>query len=235
VKRTLIIVGGLAALVAAYVGNQLWAQQGQPVAVAAPATTRIAFVNIETVLQQYTKAKVYKEEMDKMLKPYRDKAEILNKQIIQWKLDLQNGKTSDGKPVNVEQWKNGIKINTRELEDLQVTVGNLYRQHSEKQIVQIYKEVEDAVKTHALTHGFQAVFCYGDSTQIDPLGIENIVRKIRGIESTGCVMAMFMAPGMDISVPVTGALNRSYAAAGAAAAPSGITPTGAIGGNTGQK
>jgi Skp family chaperone for outer membrane proteins len=234
VKRTWIIVGGLAALVAAYVGNQLWAQQGQPVAVAAPATTRIAFVNIETVLQQYKKALVYKQEMDKMLEPHRLEAEKLKKEIFQWKADLQKGVTSDGKQVNKEQWENGIRVNTRKLEDLQILVGNLYRQASEKQIVQIYKEVDEAVKAHALGHGFQAVFCYGDSTQMDPLGIENIVRKIKGMEATGCVMPMYMAPGLDISVPVADALNRSYAAAGAAT-PSGVTPAAATGNNTGQQ
>jgi Skp family chaperone for outer membrane proteins len=226
----------LAALVAAYVGNQLWAQsQAQPVTVAAPATTRIAFVNIETVLQQYTKAKVYKEEMDKMLEPFRQKAEGLKRTIMQWKNELVTGKTSDGKAVNKEQWENGVRLKTRELEDLQIQVGNLYRSHSEKQIVQIYKEVDEAVQAHARTNGFQAVFCYGESTLVDPLGIENIIRKIRGMESTGCAMVMHMAPGLDISVPVATALNRSYASAGAAAGSSGVTPAAGTSSSTTQK
>jgi hypothetical protein len=119
------------------------------------------------------------------------------------------------------------------LEDLQIVVGNLYRQASEKQIVQIYKEVDEAVKAHALAHGFQAVFCYGDTTQSDVLGIENIVRKIKGMEATGCVMPMYFDPGLNISSAVAAALNQLYAAAGAAV-PSGITPAGAINGNTGK-
>jgi len=228
VKRTWIILGGLAALVAAYVGNQLWAQQqpAQPVTVAAPANTRTAFINIETVLQKYQKAKVYKDEMDKMLEPFRLKAEKLKKEIIQWQTDLQTGKTSDSKAVNKEQWEAGVRNNKRLLEDLQIQVGDLYRKASEKQIVQIYKEIDEAVRAHARAHGFHAVFCYGDSTQIDPLSIENIIRKIRGMESTGCVMPMYIADGLDISMPVAEVLNQRYTAAGGAA-PSGVTPVGA--------
>jgi hypothetical protein len=70
---------------------------------------------------------------------------------------------------------------------------------------------------------------------MDPLGIDNIVRKIKGMEATGCVMAMYMAPGLDISGPVATALNQTYTAAGAAATSSSVTPAAATtGGNSGR-
>jgi Skp family chaperone for outer membrane proteins len=206
-KRILVFAATSAALAAVYAIGQLQAQVqlGTPAAVKSP--TRFALVNIETVLQGYEKAKVYKREMDRLLEPPRKQAEEIKKHVLRVETDLGKSDLTPEKRKELEQSKRKLQ---RRLEDLQQEFNKMLREHSERQIVQIYKEVTEAVKAHAKKHGLQAVFCHGESSHLDPLGVENIVRKIRGVESSGCVMAMYFEPELDISAAVTEALNRSY-------------------------
>jgi excinuclease UvrABC helicase subunit UvrB len=115
----------------------------------------------------------------------------------------------------------------RQLEDLQREVGKKYEQNTREQIVQIYKEVDDAVSRYAKSHGIQAVFGYGDNPQVSALDISNIMRRIRGMDSTGCVAPIYMADGLDISAAIADGLNQSYPAASTGTAPTGVVPTSA--------
>jgi Skp family chaperone for outer membrane proteins len=226
VKRSLIIVGGLLALAAtAYVGTRLWAQgTGTP---AAPAQTRIAFVNIEIVFQNYTKAKNYKKEMEDAVAPFRAEAEKLKADMIKWQRELDDPTSPTKIPdFNKERWAEGIKANKRKLEDLSAQVGKVIGKKNEEQVTQLYKEVNDMVQRHAAQNGFHAVLCYGESTKLSPLGFENISRKVQGMEGTGCLSFMYVAPGLDISQAVTDALNRNYSPnAASGGTGSGVVPT----------
>jgi len=229
VKRSLIFVGGLLALAAtAYVGTRLWAQgTGTP---AAPAQTRIAFVNIEIVFQNYTKAKTYKEEMEKTVAPFRAEAEKLKADMMKWQRELEDPTSATKIPdFNKERWAEGVKANKRKLEDLSAQVGKMVGKKNEEQVTQLYKEVNDMVQRHAAQNGFHAVLCYGESTKLSPLGFENISRKVQGMEGTGCVSFMYMAPGLDISQAVTDALNRNYSGPTTASdkTGNGVVPAGA--------
>ena len=218
-KRSLIFVGGLLALAAtAYVGTRLWAQgTGTP---AAPAQTRIAFVNIEIVFQNYNKAKTYKEEMEKTVAPFRAEAEKLKADMMKWQRELEDPVSQTKIPdFNKERWAEGVKANKRKLEDLSAQVGKLVGKKNEEQVTQLYKEVNDMVQRYAGEKGFHVVLCYGESTKLSPLGFENISRKVQGMEGTGCLSFMYIAPGLDISQPVTDALNRNYPG------PNAVVPT----------
>lgn len=211
-KRTMFFVGGLAALASlAYVGTRLSAQgTGTPAAAAAPAQTRIAFVNIETVFQNYTKAVTYKKEMEKTIEPFKTEADKLKAQILQWQKELGDPASLKDPKFNKEQWEEGIKLYKRKLEDLSAQVGKIVGKKNEEQVVQLYQEVNEAVKAYAVSNGFHAVMCYGESTKLPAMGFENISRKVQGMEGTGCLSFMYIAPGLDISQPVTEALNRGY-------------------------
>jgi Skp family chaperone for outer membrane proteins len=225
VKRCMIFVGGLLALATtAYIGSRLWAQgTGAP---AAPAQTRVAFINIETVFQNYQKAVVYKKEMEKLIEPFKAKADKLKAEILQWQRDLQDVKMIGNKNFNKEQWEAGIVKNKRDLEDLGKEVGQIIGKKNEEQVVQLYKEVNEKVQAVALDRGFQVVMCYGESTKLPPLGYENISRKVQGMEGSGCTSFMYIAPGLDISQAVIDLLNRSYPGGSTATTGggSGVTP-----------
>lgn len=212
-KKLTIIAGGAAVLTAVYVGSQLLAQQPP---ISPPAQTRVAFVNIVTVFQNYKKAATYKEEMEKMLQPIKDKGERLRAEILKWQQDLQNDPKIQADPTLRERYEQGILKNKRDLEDLGREAQRLVGKKNEDQVVQLYKEVNDAVQKHALAQGFHVVLAYGENDKSDKLNFANISRKVQGMEMGGAIVPMYMAPGLDISLAVADSLNRSLGA--------GLTP-----------
>ena len=161
--------------------------------------------------------------MEETIKPFKVKADTFKAEILQWQRDLAMDPIAQKniKDFNKERWEYWITDRKRKLEDLGKEVGLLVRKKNEEQVVQLYKEVNEAVQAYALTNGFHAVMSYGESTKLPPLGFENISRKVQGMEQTGCTSFMYIAPGLDISQGVTNDLNRKYTGPTSG----GITPT----------
>ncbi len=206
-KKTILVIGLLATFAAAYVGRQLWAQpQGHT---AAPAHTRIAFVNVTTVFQNYRKAQVYKEEMEKLLEEPRTQVKKFREEIEKWKDYL---KRRDINQTDREKGEAQIVYRKRKIEDINRQVGKLVGEKQKEQVVQLFKEVNDAVRTHAMTHGFHAVLAYADPDpkKADPFSFKSILRKVQGMEMGASTVAMHIAPGLDISEAVVVTLNRNF-------------------------
>jgi Skp family chaperone for outer membrane proteins len=215
-KRTFMIVAGLAALcTVAYIGNRLAAQQ--PAApVQAPAQTRVAVINFLQVLKNYNKAKFYDSELEETLRPYRTKMEDLKKKKLEWQAYLQDPKN---KGIPDDQRAAGersiININ-RQMEDLEKEGRLVVGKKREQQVVQLYREIDDAVKTYARANGFHLVLSYFEpGNAADMFSGTNIGRKLEGMQ-VAC-NAMYFADGMDISGPVVENLNRAYPGTAAAA------------------
>ncbi len=210
-KRTWIIVAGAAFWLS--LNNQgVLAQTTSAVTpaaatVAAPTQPRVALVNIITIFQHYQKAKFYKTELEKDLEPFRVKGETLRKEVIKWTQDLQDPKFD---PKNREQWERGILGNKRALEDLDREARKMIGKKQEGQVVQLYREVHEAVKRYAVANNYHLVLAYGEPTEQDPFSFANIQRKVGGIEMGGGVNPIFFAPGLDISMAVVDLLNRQY-------------------------
>src|SRR5262245_3528324 len=70
----------------AYFAAHLWAQTtpptggGQP-----PPQTRVAFINIAKILQDYKKAQDYKQEIEKIIEPKKKERDKLVNEIAAWK------------------------------------------------------------------------------------------------------------------------------------------------------
>src|SRR5262245_22669573 len=88
-KKILAVAVAVAVTAAVYVGSRLWAQPNTAPAVAAPQVTRVAFINIAKVFQDYKKAKDYEKELDTLIGPRRLQRETLAKEMIQRKTELQ--------------------------------------------------------------------------------------------------------------------------------------------------
>jgi Skp family chaperone for outer membrane proteins len=225
----MLIVGGLLALASTvYVGTRLWAQGTTTTPVVAPAQTRVAFVNVGLVFQKYEKYVLYKKEMEKTIEPFRAEAETYKKEILQWQRDLENTDPSrTPKGFNKEQWLEGVKDRKRKLEDLNSRVGKLISQKSEQQLVQLYNEINEAIKAHALDRGFQVVLSYSDPSNLPANTFPAISRKLQSMEGTGALNFMYIAPGLDISQAVIDTLNRRYTTPTANGGTStGLQPTG---------
>jgi Skp family chaperone for outer membrane proteins len=222
VKRTFAVMAGFAALgLMVYVGSHLSAQA--PVAAAAPAQTRVAVINLLQVIKNYNKAKFYETELEGTLKPYRDKAEKLKGDMIQWQNYLSDPK--NGPTITQEQRETGEKSVTnikRQLEDLDKEARKAFGKKRELQVVQLYKEVDEAVKRYAAANGFHLVLSFGEPVNAtDLFSAPNIARKLEGIQMGGACMPMYFADGMDISGPVVEGLNRAYPGGAATAATPG--------------
>src|SRR5262249_34684554 len=135
VKRIMLLVTAAAAAGAVYVGSRLGAQPAT--APEAPPVTRVAFVNVAKVFQDYEKAKFYKTEMEKFIEPKKALHDKLAKEIIGWKAAVQDSKFD---PREKERYERGIRDNQRQLEDLDRDMRQALGEKNEQQYVQLYKE-----------------------------------------------------------------------------------------------
>lgn len=211
-KRTWVILAGLAILAAAGLVGPAHAQTVPAVGTTAtsitpPLQTRVAVVNIFSVFQKYRKAEIYKHEMEKELEPFKIKGEKLKKEIIKWTEDLRDPKFD---PSKREQWERGILANKRELEDLNREAQKHIGKKNEGQVVQLYREVSDAIKAYAAANNFHLVLSFGEPTEGDPFTFANIQRKVSGMEMGGGICPIYISPGLDITAGVVDLLNRQY-------------------------
>jgi Skp family chaperone for outer membrane proteins len=217
VKKTILIVAGLAAVGAGlYCGARLLAQapaQQQT----APANTRVAVVNLHAVLKGYAKTKIYDQEVEAIVAPMRKQAEEMKGKIAEWTKQLQTPGVKDK-----DGWEAAIRNQKRLLEDLEMEASKKVKKKREEQLVQLYREIEDAVQRYAAPQGFTLVLQYTDpETPAEKYTAENIQRKLAGSAQTGCVVPMYFHPGLDISAAIITNLNAPYQNAGGGGGPTG--------------
>jgi Skp family chaperone for outer membrane proteins len=219
VKRIIGIMAALAVGAALYGVSQVAAQPGAPALAQPPAHTRLALVNVAKVFQEYDKARFYKAELEKAIQPKKDERERLIKEIQAWKKALQEKpelKKGDPQfnPTEFERYDKGVVNNQRKLEDVERDIRQIVGERSEHQNVLLYKELYEAAQRYATENHFHIVLGYVEPTQGDPFSLINIMRKIQGMDMAGCVTAVYVAPGLDISAGVVDSLNQRYRAAG---------------------
>ncbi len=229
-KRSVGILAGVATLgVGVYLGARGWAQQPpvaqpttQPPAVhTPPLRTRVALVNLATVIRIYSKAQNFQRQLIEDAKKLdHDRLEPLRLQITQKQAAFQKPDASQAVREQLE----------RELRQLQLQLRNeeedARKQMNTKQsdwTVQLYKEIEEMVKSYAKAYDIELVLFFSDpinpANAYDPAVIQNRL-------SMRAALPMYSAPGMDISEAIANELNRKIGGSPspAAAAPP-VTPT----------
>ena len=212
-KRTIIALGLVAAALASS-GRLVNAQQpGLPQTVAPsyaapPGQLRVAIVNMGLVFTKYDKAAAVKNQLERSLEPYKQEAEKLKKDMLSW---AEYMKSPSFPAKDKDQYENGIRTNQRKLEDIEVQVRKMVGKQQEDQIINLYKEINDAIKVCAQQQGIQVVFGYGEQTDGDMYSIANITRKMQGMELGGC-NPLYCQPdvGVDITRNVIQFLNANY-------------------------
>jgi Skp family chaperone for outer membrane proteins len=214
-------LAGAAALgLAVYLGSRLWAQA--PAAQAqAPAQTRIAMVNMVQVITNYHKFKTFQDELGRLAKPYKEREAELTKNLDAWQARLkQEGIT----PQQRDEAEKQIKERKRQIEDNALDAKKVLAKRNDEQFVQLYREVEDAVKGYAGPNNFAIVLQFNEPPNASDLyNIKNIYRKLEGATATGCCSPVYIAPGLDIT---EGVLRNLNAGAPAASAPAGAPAAG---------
>jgi Skp family chaperone for outer membrane proteins len=215
-----LLVAAIAALgAAAYYGTQLGAQQTPA---AASVGTRVGVVNVGTVFTKYAKAVAFKEELQKTIKPYKDKADVWRKQMIEYQDLLQKQDFAKYKKEDLEK---AVKDRKRAMEDMDMEVRNLIGKQQEEQLVQLWKEVTTHIRAYGASKGFHVVMGYGDPMDAKELDtFPNINRKMQGMDLGG-LCPLYVAQGLDISEEVVQSLNAAYQQNRPAAGATGAPPT----------
>jgi Skp family chaperone for outer membrane proteins len=219
VKRKVAILAILAATGAAiYLGNHADAQQPPGVPTQA-APTRIGLVNMVSVLKGYRKFATVEAELKRLQQSWEDKLKPMQAKLVQMQNDLRNPSVSQAQKEQIERDGKKMALEFQSLEedakkDLGKRTGEAY--------VQIYREVEDAVKRFAASNGYALVLFYNDAiTPEDQYHPANIQRKLL---QPAAIMPMVVSPGMDITASIAASLNAMYP--GTPAPPAGQPTTG---------
>lgn len=203
-KKTVLALG-MATLAALTLACRLYAQQTAP----QETPIKVAVVNVGLVFSKYEKAKAFKGKIEKTLEPYRQQAEILKKQMVDWSEAM---KSKDFDPSKRDQYERGILNNKRKLEDLDQEARKALGKEQEEQIVTLFKEVAGATQAYAKANGIHAVLAYGEAFEGDLYSFININRKMQGMDLGGTT-PLYIGAGVDISTGIIDTLNNWYKAA----------------------
>ena len=199
-KRTIICVLGLAALAGAYLGSGVLAQ---PSGSMGPAATKVGLVNIGTIFKDYYKVQLFRKQFEEELKPFKEEEKRLTDIGIQWEKALKGGQLDE---ANKAKGIQTLKEVRRRLEDLQDQYKKKVAKKTEEQLVQLYKEVNDAIGSYASSQGYHLILGFGEPADANLMTFVNITRKMQAMDQGGTI-PMYFSTSIDISQPVLSILN----------------------------
>jgi Skp family chaperone for outer membrane proteins len=212
VKRTVIILTGLATLgVVVYLGSRLHAQsQGQlqqtnATAPAAALRTRIAVVNLLGVVKNYRKWQDFENNYKNCLKEADAEFDKIKSEGLRLKADLEKA-ADDATRDKIQQQ---LKALDRQVQDKGEKFKRELLKYRDDMAVQIYREIEDAVKAYARANDIDMVMHYNDA--VVPADIYHPLNVQRKLQNPAC-MPIYVAPGMDITNHVSEMLNARLGA-----------------------
>jgi Skp family chaperone for outer membrane proteins len=210
VKRNFLILAGVVAIgVTSFLraqGQQQYNQTQQPIQqtganTAAPLRTRVAVINLQSVIKQYQKWTAFETEYKRMYENYNQEFEKKKSEAAGLKAQYER--------TNDDQAKEAIQRQMRELDRQVQDMGEGAKKHLAKlrddQASQIYNEVEMAVEAYARANDIEMVMHFNDAiTRQDKQNPMNIAAKLQ----SRTLFPMYVAPGMDITDTVAGMLNQ---------------------------
>jgi Skp family chaperone for outer membrane proteins len=204
-----VIVAGLMTVGAGlYSAAHLMAQQpAQPAQ--APAAMRVGVINLHLVLKGYQKTKIYDAEVETIIAPMRKQGEKMKEDMKSWENAMKPG-VAGVTDENREQYAKAIRQTKHALEELEAEASKKVTKKREEQLVQLYREIEDAVKRYATAQGFTMVLQYTEPEAAEKYTPANIQRKLAGSSQTGCTVPMYFHDALDISAAVIANLNAQY-------------------------
>jgi Skp family chaperone for outer membrane proteins len=213
VKRTIGILAGLATLgIGAYLGSQVFAQQGgtanHPAASAEPLRTRIAVVNVVQVLKKYSKFQNADADIKRQIQETKTTLDPLEKQVRALQAKAQLPETPAAERDNIKRDLERLTLQYREKAE---DADKALTKRSGELAVQIFKELEDAVDLFARSNAIELVMMYNDASKSNEAEYHNPAIVQRKMNIVGPFMPMYVDPRMDITEPITQMLNRRVA------------------------
>ena len=202
VKRTLILLAGLATLVTGvYFGRQVFGQGGgQPVT--APLQSKIALVNLGQVIKNYDKFKNYQAQLKTELGPIQGELDKRKGDIVAKETEMNKPETAQQRR---DQLQREIKATQREMQDKIDDMNTRTSKQNVAMMQMVYKDVQDAVAAYARAYAIELVLQYTDA--VDPAEKTSPRLLEQKLANNACY-PLYMDPRMDISNYVTQMLNE---------------------------
>jgi Skp family chaperone for outer membrane proteins len=200
-KRIAYIVAGVLALsVGIYVTTKLWAQPPQQ---PQHVQTRIGILNMGYVLKNYHKVENYANEMKDTLRHCDDTVKGINADIEKYTKAANDPQYQ----AKRDEYLKAVKQLEREKADKTDEMKKMINEQNDKQMVTIYKEIQDAAARYAMAQGLDLVLTHIDAVnEQDFLNPMNVMGKM---QQRAC-MPLYYNKGMDISADIAKTLNAAY-------------------------
>lgn len=202
--RALVGVAAAALIICSTANAQ---QAGQPQQQYQPPPmpkTKIAIVNLQHVVKNYERWRIFEEEYKTKYKGYDGEFEKIKKEGLALKDQLSKMPADDPKAEGI---KLRLKALDRQVQDLGDNAKSQLLKLQDDMSIHIYSEVEAAVGAYAKANDIDLVMQYNDGVlPTDKSNPQNIQRKMQ----TGACMPMYSVDGMDISATIIIMLNDHY-------------------------
>jgi RNA polymerase sigma factor (sigma-70 family) len=188
---------------ALFAGARTPSEAAPPPAAGAPPTprTRVAVFNLTAVVKGYSRFKAFQEDATARIKAYQDRADKKRAEIAELRKRLQDAPLTKAPELEAQ-----ARTAQRELEDVETEAKRDVGAKTDKETVELYKEIQSAVQHYAKAQDFDLVLLYNDPPDgNDALSPANVSRKMQAV---GCV-PMYTADGLDITTEITNVLNAS--------------------------
>jgi Skp family chaperone for outer membrane proteins len=189
--------------VAIYMGR-LGAQNASQNGVAPPPQTKIALLNVTSVLKGYEKFKAFQEEMKSAAAGYQKVDADLTHQGEALYKEANTPTTTAERKEAIEQQLKELK---RKAEDNKNVGTKALSKRQEQGITTIYLDIYHVAERIAKSRGFEMILQFNDLTdQREYWSAQNIMRKL---QAPGCT-PMYWNGGLEITQDVVTTLNSSY-------------------------
>jgi Skp family chaperone for outer membrane proteins len=195
--------GALFYLVVAVLTNANSARGSAAPAAAAKPQTRIAFVNLAYVLKNYKKVDALAGDFKTRYKDYEKEAQTKKSEMDA--LDAENNDPKTDVTKREENLQKMVQLK-RDIEEINQKARKALAPQSEANTVEVYQDIQNAVKRYAEAHNFEMVLQFQDGfTEEDLKSPMNIMNKMQ----TRACIPIYLPKANDISSDVTSELNEA--------------------------
>ena len=167
---------------------------------------RIAAVNYGYLFTNYDRAIQLKKDIDKELAPMKAEANRIKSELVELKAAEKNATEPPEAPEFVRKQ---IRESVSKLEELDAAARKLVGKKQERQLVELWIDINAAVREYAEKRDFDLVLGYGDPPNIDPNSFSFVNRRMTAMDM-GVAIPAYIRNGADVTKEVTTLLNEKH-------------------------
>lgn len=175
--------------------------------------TRVAVVNINSVLKNYLKAQYLNNSIKNEVQGYATQMNKIKEEVAKNQAEIAKPTTTTPQR---EQMERAVVALNRQLQDLDNDARKKITSKQGEIATAIYREIETVVDAVAKTNNFDLVLSYPDATTKEEMYVvDNVVRKM----ASQAAIPLYYKPHIDLTNAVIATLNASFPAPTGPASP----------------